>query len=135
MFLFALICLVLGLTIGLLLNQGLSGDLATYLAVSCLAGLDTVFGGLRSQLEKRFDTAVMLTGFFSNILIAFFLSWLGDRIGANIYLVCAFIFGQRIFINLSVIRRLLLQKWQDNRTKKQQAQQAEALAQPQESRS
>lgn len=135
MLLFAIICLVFGILLGLLISSGgVTGDVGAYLAVACLAGLDTVFGGLRSNLEKRFDTAVLLTGFFSNIVIAFFLSWLGDRIGANIFLVCAFIFGQRIFINLSVIRRLLLQKWQDSRTIKQQAQQAEALAQPQELR-
>jgi len=110
--------LVVGLGIGLLIKAPLTGAVGVYVAVACLAGLDTVCGGIRSNLEGKFDGPIMITGFFSNIMIAFGLSWLGDRIGANIFLVCAFIFGQRIFTNLSVIRRQLLTKWQDNLNRK-----------------
>lgn len=126
MILIAFLCLVFGIALGLLLNDSLRGDLATYVAVACLAGLDTLCGGIRNNLEGKFDSAIMITGFISNIVIAFLLSWLGDRIGANIFLVCAFIFGQRIFVNLSVIRRIAITKWQDMRERRREIQANEA---------
>ncbi len=91
---------------------------ALYLAVGCLAGLDTVLGGVRSGLEGKFHTDVFLTGFVSNIVIAFFLAWLGDKIGVNLSLAVALVLGARIFTNLSLIRRFLLTKWQDARERK-----------------
>lgn len=93
-------------------------SLAQYMAVACLAGLDTVLGGIRSGLEGKFHTDVFTTGFISNILIAFFLAWLGDRMGMNLYLAVALVLGARIFTNLSLIRRFLLTKWQDARERK-----------------
>ena len=91
---------------------------ALYLAVACLAGLDTVLGGVRSGLEGKFHADVFLTGFVSNIIIAFFLAWLGDKIGVNLSLAVALVLGARIFTNLSLIRRFLLTKWQDARERK-----------------
>jgi small basic protein len=92
--------------------------IAQYLAVACLAGLDTVLGGIRSGLEAKFHTDVFTTGFISNILIAFFLAWLGDKMGINLSLAVALVLGARIFTNLSLIRRFLLTKWQDARERK-----------------
>jgi small basic protein len=92
--------------------------IALYLAVACLAGLDTVLGGVRSGLEGKFHTDVFVTGFISNIVIAFFLAWLGDAIRVNLYLAVALVLGARIFTNLSLIRRFLLTKWQDARERK-----------------
>lgn len=124
-----IIFLIVGILLGLFLKDPLRGDLALYVAVACLAGLDTICGAVRSNLEGRFDSGLMMSGFFANIVIAFAMSWLGDQIGANIFLVCAFIFGQRIFINLSVIRRLLLTKWRDSQERaRQRAQEQQAQA-------
>ncbi len=120
MILIPVFLLILGILLGILIGRPLTGDFGVYVAVACLAGLDTICGGIRSNLEGKFDAPIMLTGFFSNILIAFGLSWLGDKVGANIFLVCAFIFGQRIFTNLSVIRRILLTKWQDKQARREQ---------------
>jgi len=98
-----------------------------YLSVACLAGLDTLLGGIRSGLEAKFHSDVFLTGFVSNILIAFFLAWLGDKIGVNLSLAVALVLGARIFTNLSLIRRFLLTKWQDARERRRLQQE---LAQP-----
>ena len=91
---------------------------AQYLAIACLAGLDSICGGVRSALEGKFTNAVFTTGFIANILIAFFLGWLGDKIYINLFLAVALVLGSRIFNNLSVMRRLLLTKWQDARDRK-----------------
>ena len=84
-------------------------------AVACLAGLDTVCGGVRSGLEGKFHNDVFITGFISNVLIAFFISWLGDQIGITLFLAAALVLGSRIYTNLSLIRRFALSKWQDAR--------------------
>ncbi len=95
--------------------QPVGGLGAQYIAVACLAGLDTVCGGIRSGLEGKFHNDVFITGFISNSLIAFFISWLGDQIGINLFLAAALVLGSRIYTNLSLIRRFALSKWQDAR--------------------
>jgi small basic protein len=86
--------------------------------VAVIAGLDTVFGGMRSVLESKFRADIFISGFFSNILIAFFLAWLGDQIGINLFVAAALVLGARMFTNLSLIRRILITQWQDARQKK-----------------
>lgn len=73
--------------------------------------LDTLFGGIRSLFEKKFYVDVFLTGFLANTLITFFLAWVGDSIGLDMFLAIAIVLGGRIFTNLSMIRRYLLGVW------------------------
>jgi small basic protein len=127
---------MIGVLLGLLVAAPLPGVVGMYIAVACLAGLDTVCGGIRSSLEGKFDGGIFMTGFFSNMVIAFFLAWLGDRIGINLFLASVLILGGRIFVNLSLIRRYLVNRWRESRERdkerkaqaQQQAQQAAAKA-------
>jgi small basic protein len=107
-----------------------TGPTGPYLAVACMAGLDSVCGGIRSGLEGKFRNDVFVTGFFSNVIIAFFLAYLGDRLVINLYLGVALVLGSRIFTNLSLIRRILLTKLQDTRERErlQQAQKQSSAA-------
>ncbi len=98
--------------------QPVKGPAGSYLAVAVIAGIDTVFGGLRSALEEKFRTDIFVTGFFSNMLIAFFLAWLGDQIGINLFLAAALVLGSRVFTNLSLIRRILITQWQEARQRR-----------------
>lgn len=128
---------VLGLIVGALLavtlNVGPQGGLTgQYLAIACLAGFDTICGGIRSGLEGKYTNEVFLTGFISNIVIAFGIAFLGDRIGLDLFLAVALVLGARIFTNLSLIRRVLLTRFQDARERKRlQALAAQAQAQAQ----
>jgi small basic protein len=123
-----IVALFVGVVLGILVREPVRGELGLYLAVACLAGLDTVCGGIRSQLESKFQSDVFVTGFVANMVIAFFLAWLGDQIGVNLFLVCALIFGTRIFNNLSLIRRIGLTRWNDARARKRE-QEAQRQAQ------
>jgi small basic protein len=109
---------VLGAALALFFSRPLTGVYGQYLAVACLAGLDSICGGVRSGLEGKFHNDVFLSGFIFNIVIAFFLAWLGDQIYLDLFLAVALVLGARIFNNLSLIRRFLLTKWQDNRERK-----------------
>ena len=108
-----------GLLIGILL--GLSSDIQVppawshYLAVALLAALDTVFGGMRANLEGTFDVRVFSSGFFFNTLLAAGLAFLGEQIGIDLYLAAIVVFGTRLFNNLAMIRRILLNRWSDRR--------------------
>lgn len=125
-----LVALLIGLAIPIFLQAPpLPGVTAIYWAVACVAGLDTVCGGIRAGLEEKFRSDVFLTGFVSNIAIAFFLSWLGDQIGINLYLVAALVMGGRVFTNLSLIRRMLLTKWQDQQDRKRRQREADSQTQ------
>jgi small basic protein len=117
-----IVALIIGAAIALSLGRPLPGVAGQYLAVACLAGLDSVCGGVRSGLEGKFHNDVFVSGFIFNIIIAFFLAWLGDKIFIDLFLAVALVLGARIFNNLSLIRRFLLTKWQDNRERKRMQQ-------------
>ena len=101
---------LLGIAIGLLFSLSMPVEYGKFLAVALLASLDSVFGGLRSALEEKFDNAVFISGFFVNALLAVVLVFVGDRLGIDLYYVASLAFGLRIFQNLAIIRRFFLKK-------------------------
>lgn len=100
--------LVAGVLLGLALRFNLPIDWARYTAVGILAALDSLLGAYRAELEGNFDTKVFLSGFFTNGLLAAGLTFLGDRLGIDLYLVALFAFGWRVFQNAAIIRRHFL---------------------------
>lgn len=112
---------MVGILIGRLVVVPIDSTYATYVAVACLAGIDSICGGIRSSLENKFHADIFISGFASNVVIAFFIAWLGDKIGINLFFAAALVLGGRIFVNLSLIRRFILTKWQDARIRRAQA--------------
>jgi len=103
---------IVGILLGVLSPFTLPIAYARYLSIAVLAALDTAFGGLRANLEGTYDNGVFITGFFTNGLLAAGLVYLGDRIGVDtLYLAGVVAMGIRMFQNLGIIRRLLLQRW------------------------
>lgn len=83
---------------------------ATYVSIAFLAGLDSVLGAIRAEIEKKFDLLIFISGFIVNIFLAGLLTFVGDRLGVDLYLAAVVTFGVRIFQNLAFIRRDLLSK-------------------------
>ncbi|ADG82999.1 hypothetical protein Tfer_0647 [Thermincola ferriacetica] len=102
--------LALGLIIGLIVPISMPQAYVQYMSVAVLAALDSVFGGARAGLEKKFDDVVFITGFFSNTLLAAGLAYIGERLGVALYTAAIFAFGVRLFQNLAIIRRHILKK-------------------------
>jgi len=102
---------VLGLTIGIVIGFVLPAKFAppmiysTYISIAFLAGLDSVVGAIRGGIENKFDLALFVSGFFTNVIIATLLTWFGDRLGVDIYMAAIITFGVRIFNNIGFIRR------------------------------
>jgi small basic protein len=78
--------------------------------MAILAALDSVLGAVRAELDGEFDNKIFLTGFFANIVLAGALTYLGDRLGVELYIAAIVAFGVRMFNNLAIIRRQLLQR-------------------------
>ncbi|MGB9797349.1 MAG: small basic family protein [bacterium] len=83
---------------------------APYLSVAILASLDSIMGGVRAGLERKYDNLIFLSGFLVNSIAAALLAWIGDLLGVPLYLAAVIAFGVRIFQNLSLIRRLIVEE-------------------------
>ncbi|MGF9976111.1 small basic family protein [Viridibacillus arvi] len=112
-----LLGLLLGISLGLLTDVQISTIYESYLSIAVLAALDTLFGGIRAQLQQVYDDYVFVTGFFFNIALAAGLAFLGVHLGVDLYLAAVFAFGVRLFQNIAIIRRILLSKWNDKKAK------------------
>jgi small basic protein len=105
----AAIGLVVGIVAGLFLEPTVPLWLQPYLPIAVVAALDAVFGGLRSLLDGIFDDKVFVVSFFSNVVIAAAIVYLGDQLGVGGQLSTGVIvvLGIRIFSNVAAIRRHL----------------------------
>ncbi|HVB96500.1 MAG TPA: small basic family protein [Chloroflexota bacterium] len=97
-----------GVLIGLFFSVSIPAEYARYTAIAILAGLDSILGAARAELEGDYDTSLFLSGLLSNMLLAGFLTYVGDRLGVQLNLAAVVGFGVRVFGNLAQIRRLLL---------------------------
>ena len=107
---FALIGILIGIAIGLLLPYTYNVQYSLYISVAILACLDSVFGGIRANLEDKFDLGIFMSGFFGNAILAAFLAYIGDWLGVPLYYAAIFTFGGRLFENFASIRRILINK-------------------------
>ncbi len=109
------IIIVIGIIIGVLIGNQIpfifSGGVSVYVSVAIMAVIDSLFGALRANLEGKFNMVIFSSGLISNTLLAALLAYAGDKLGLPLYYAALFVFGTRIFQNMSVIRRQLLSKW------------------------
>lgn len=109
---------ILGLIIGAVIGSAITFQVppiyVKYMSIAVLASFDSVFGGIKAILEEHFDGTILLTGFFTNALLAALLAYMGDRLGVDLYYAAVFAFGVRLFQNLANIRHTLLLKHRQN---------------------
>lgn len=97
--------LLVGVLLGLVLNVNVGFELSRYSAVAILAALDSVLGAVRAEMEGVYDNRIFVSGFVVNTVVAVLLTFIGDRLGLDLYLVALITFGLRIFQNVALIRR------------------------------
>lgn len=103
-----LLGLLVGILAGFVLNINVSFELSRYSAVAILAALDSVLGAVRAELDGVYDNRIFISGFLVNAITAVTLTFIGDRLGLDLYLVALITFGLRIFNNVALIRRHFL---------------------------
>ena len=72
-----LIVIVLGFLFGS--NLEIPYKYTAYMAVVILAFLDSLFGGIVSNMKNEFNLTVFISGVFINAIIAVFLVYLGQK--------------------------------------------------------
>ncbi len=97
--------LLIGLVVGSLLSVQVPAEYSRYTAMAILAAFDSVLGAARAELEGTYNHRVFLTGFITNAILAGLLTFIGDRLGVELYLAAIVAFGVRLFNNLARIRR------------------------------
>ena len=116
-----LIAVILGCVLGAILGINapmISYTYSSYLAIAIIAALDSVFGGIASVVNKKFDIKIFISGFFGNAILAILLTMLGEKLNVDIYLAAIVVFVWRMFMNLGTIRRYYVEKWTNKLSKK-----------------
>ena len=117
-FLIMIIACILGAIVGLNAPM-ISYTYSSYLAIAIIAALDSVFGGISSVINKKFDIKIFISGFFGNAILAILLTVLGEKLNVDIYLAAIVVFVGRMFTNLGIIRRYYVEKWTEKIKNKQ----------------
>ena len=107
------IAIILGCLIGAILGINapvISYTYSKYLAIAIVAALDSIFGGISSTLKGNFDFKVFVSGFFGNAILSMLLTFLGDKLNVDIYLAAIVVFVNRMFLNLTIIRKYYIEK-------------------------
>lgn len=109
----AIIGILIGTALGLFVGinaQIIPYVYSKYLAIAIVAALDSVFGGISSSLNGKFDLKIFVSGFFGNAILSIALTYLGQKLDVDIFLAAIFVFVGRMFTNLGIIRRYYLEK-------------------------
>jgi small basic protein len=97
--------LLLGIGLGVVFAVSVPVEFARYTASAMLAAADSVVGAWRSGLEDKYNNRIFLSGLVVNMLLAASLTFVGDRLGVDLYIAAVVVFGARLFNNLAIIRR------------------------------
>ncbi|MFC1810367.1 small basic family protein [Patescibacteria group bacterium] len=115
----ALIGVLVGIIIGFAVNIPIPIELTRYTAVVSIGILDAIFGAIRAEVTKdNYDAIIFLTGLFFNVVLAIAITYLGDKLGLDLYLAATVVFTFRIFSNVGITRRALLQNYMQKRKQK-----------------
>ncbi len=111
----------IGVIIGYLIPWDIPVNFVQYSAIAILTALDAIFGGIRAQLEHKFNFFRFISSFFTNAALAALLAYTGNKLGVDIYLGAVVAFSIRLFQNLSIIREELFDRfwsWHNNSSEK-----------------
>ncbi len=117
-----IIAIIIGCLVGILVGMNtpiIPYSMSGYLAISIIAALDSVFGGINSSIKGNFDLKIFVSGFFVNAILSILLTYLGERLNVDIYLAAIVVFVGRMFNNLGYIRRHYIEKWISRKNKEE----------------
>lgn len=135
--LWVILGIISGVAIGILSKFSIPVEYARYTAVAIIAILDSLFGAWRAYLidreyaerqgegrisnrPDRYSSRIFITGLLFNTALAASITYMGDRLGLDLYLAALVAFTIRIFTNLGTIRRLILDKYFKSDDKKEE---------------
>lgn len=109
----------MGVILGLNISWTIPIEYTKYTAVAIIGILDALFGAVRAEVTKdKYDALIFLTGLFFNIILALCITFLGEQLGLDLYLAATVVFTFRIFSNLGITRRAVMQNLMEKRKTK-----------------
>lgn len=109
--------LLAGIILGIIFGFSYPAEFSFYVSMGLLAAMDSLLGAIRSEMENKYDNFIFISGFLTNAVLAAALVYLGDRLGLPLYYAVILVFGGRLFQNLAVIRRKLIEKYRMRKEK------------------
>lgn len=104
--------LILGLILGLLFNIQIPPEYTRFSAVIIVGIADSLLGAIRAEVtHDQYNSIIFISGLFFNIFFAVGITYLGEHLGLNLYLAVTVVFMFRIFQNVGITRRVLIEKW------------------------
>ena len=82
------LAIIIGCLLGAIIGINaptISYTYSSYLAIAIIAALDSVFGGIASVINKKFDIKIFISGFFGNAILAILLTILGQKLNVDIW--------------------------------------------------
>ncbi|MBI5152761.1 small basic family protein [Candidatus Peregrinibacteria bacterium] len=114
----ALIGILIGVVIGFQIEYSIPLAYTKYTAVVLIGVLDALFGAIRAEATKdQYDALIFITGLIFNILLAIIITYLGEKLGLDLYLAATVVFTFRIFSNVGITRRAMLHNFFEKKRK------------------
>lgn len=114
----ALIGILLGIIVGFGIDVTIPVVYTKFSAVILIGILDALFGAIRAEVTRdQYNATIFISGLFFNIILALVITYLGDKLGLDLYLAATVVFTFRIFSNVGITRRALLQRWLEKNKK------------------
>lgn len=109
--LYVLLGLLVGIGIGIYAPLEIPVELVRYTAVGILGILDSILGAVRADLQAKYNITIFVSGLFFNMALAILITYIGDRLGLDLYLAVLVVFTLRIFSNIGTIRYSFLTRF------------------------
>lgn len=108
---YGFIGLAFGIILGIFAPLTIPVQFARYSAVGILGILDSILGASKSDLQGKFNAYIFISGLLFNMVLAIVITYLGDRLGIDLYLAVIVAFTLRIFSNIAIIRYAFLARF------------------------
>lgn len=102
--LYVLVGLLVGIGVGIIAPLNIPIEFVRYTAVGILGILDSILGAIRADLQGRYNITIFVSGLIFNMILAMLITYIGDRLGLDLYLAVLVVFTLRIFANIGTIR-------------------------------
>jgi len=115
---YAILGILIGIIVGLSVHFTIPLEYIKYTAVVIIGILDAIFGAIRAEVSKdQYNSIIFITGLFFNIILAIGVTYLGERLGLDFYLAATVVFTFRIFTNVGITRRIIIQNYLEKRSR------------------
>ncbi len=115
----AFLGIVLGVLLGLALELNIPLEYTRYTAVTIIGVLDALFGAIRAELtHDQYNGIIFISGLIFNVILAIGITFLGDKLGLDLYLAATVVFTFRIFSNMGISRRVIIDSLVKNKKHK-----------------